>query len=784
MTYRIQKVAVLGAGVMGQGIAAHLANARIRSVLYDINLETAQKGLAAAVKARPAGANTSLFFHPSGARLITAATYDDAGAKELADCDLIIEVVVERLDIKHKVFSWVGEHRRAGSIVASNTSGLSLAEMGQPMSEEMRAHFLVMHFFNPVRYMRLLELVSGPETSPEVTAAIADFGERQLGKGIVYCKDTPNFIANRIGTYGIVSVLHHMPASGMNVSQVDAIFGRPMGRPGSAVFRTGDLVGIDTLAHVIKTVNQGCPNDPEKDRFVVPAWVEKMVTEGALGGKTGFGFYKKTKDAKGKTLILARNIETGEYEDQGKPRFDSTKAAKKGGVKALLAAGDEAAKFAWAVTADTLLYTANRIPEIADDIVNIDRGMRWGFAWDRGVFEGWDDIGVADSVKRMKGEGREIPAWIEGMLAAGRGTFYAIEGGVQTYWCALEGVAKPVPQPDNWLFLADLKRNDKVLAANASANLIDLGDGVLGLSFHSKMNALDEYIFELYNQALDELDEGKWTALVVGNQGGKAFSAGANIFSLLMLAMQQEFDKIEEMVQGMQSVLKRAQYNDRPVVTAPWGLTLGGGLEVAMQSGACVATGELYCGLVEVGVGLIPAGGGCKEVLARYLGNIPEGTDYDPNPYVQQAFKGIGLASVATSSEQARAMAYLRPEDKVCMDPDAQIQVAKQTALGLAAAGWSKPLERSFRLPGPSGRSAIELFLYQMHQGGYATDHDLVVSKQLARVLTGGDIPTNAVVTEQDVLDLEREAFLSLCGEPGTQMRIQHFLTTGKPLRN
>ncbi|MCP4921335.1 MAG: 3-hydroxyacyl-CoA dehydrogenase/enoyl-CoA hydratase family protein [Proteobacteria bacterium] len=783
MAYSINKVAVLGAGVMGQGIAAHLANARIESVLYDINMEAAQAGLKNAVKLKPAGGNTSLFFKKSDAKMVTAATYDDAGAKLLGECDLIIEVVVERMDIKHKVFSWVGEHRAKGSIVASNTSGLSLAGMGEVMDEEMRSHFLVMHFFNPVRYMRLLELVSGPETLPEVTAAITEFGEKKLGKGIVTCKDTPNFIANRIGTYGIMSVLHHMPTIGLNIAEVDAIFGKPMGRPASAVFRTGDLVGIDTLAHVIKTVYDSCPDDPERDKFVVPAWVEKMVAEGDLGGKTGKGFYWKTK-IDGKKAILARNVETGEYENQGRPKFASVKAAKSGGLKALVAGDDKAAKIAWLATADTLIYAAGRIPEIADDIVNIDRGMRWGFGWKIGVFESWDKLGVRSSVERMKAEGRTVPAWVEAMLATGRETFYTRNNGVDSYWCAIEGVEKTVEGSSGWLILKDVKDAGGLVAKNVGADLIDLGDGVLNLSFHTKMNALDADIFELYNQALDELEEGKWEALVVGSQGGPAFCAGANIFMLVMLAMQQEWGQIEEMVGGMQTVLKRAQYNKRPVVTAPRGLTLGGGLEVAMQSSACQAGGELYAGLVEVGVGLIPAGGGCKEVLARSLGNIPEGVEYDPNPFVQQAFKNIGLAQVATSCEEARAMGYLRPHDRITMDEDALIQDAKDLALGMVKAGYAPPKERTFMLPGPSGRSAIELFLYQMHQGGFATDHDMVVSGKLAHIMTGGDIPTNTWVTEQHVLDLEREAFLSLCGETGTQMRIQHFLQTGKPLRN
>ncbi|MED5372592.1 MAG: 3-hydroxyacyl-CoA dehydrogenase/enoyl-CoA hydratase family protein [Myxococcota bacterium] len=785
MAPTIKKVAVLGAGVMGQGIAAHLANARVPSVLYDINLETAQKGLQSAVKLKPAGANTSLFYSKKDVDLISAATYDEAGGKLLAECDLIIEVVVERLDIKHKVFSWVADNRAEGSIVASNTSGLSLASMAEPMSDEMKQHFLVMHFFNPVRYMRLLELVGGEQTKPEVLEAVATFGERKLGKGIVYAKDTPNFIANRIGTFGILSVFKHMMDVGANVAEVDAIFGKAMGRPGSAVFRTGDLVGLDTLAHVINTMKDLCTDDEKHSYFEVPAFLQKMLDEGALGGKAGKGFYLKTKDENGKKLILARNLETGEYENQGRPRFDSVGAAKKGGIKALLAGSDKAAKLAWLATADTLIYAANRIPEIADDIVNIDRGMRWGFGWDRGPFETWDDLGVGDVVARMQSEGMAVPQWIVDMLESGRDAFYKRnDAGQMTFWDVATGAAKAVPTPDTWLILDELKVQNKVVDKNASASLYDLGDGVLGLRFHSKMNALDDDIFKMYSKGMDQLEEGKWEALVVGNQGGQAFCAGANIFVVLMMAMQQQWDQLDAMINGMQQGLQRAKYSERPVVTAPWGLTLGGGVEVMMHSSATQAGGELYAGLVEVGVGVIPAGGGCKEMLSRTLGNIPDGVDYDPNPYVQQIFKNIGLAAVATSSEEARGMGYLRPQDRVTMDPDALIQDAKNLALGLVKAGYQPPRANTFKVPGPSGRAAIELFLNQMADGGYATPHDVTVSKQLARVLTGGDVPTNAVVTEQHILDLEREAFISLCGEPKTQARIQHMLQKGKPLRN
>lgn len=792
MGYEIKKVAVLGAGVMGQGIAAHLANAGIPSVLYDIvpgdagegnRSKLAVDGIKNATKLKPAA-----FYRKSDSAMITPANYEDHG-ELLAECDWIVEVVVENLNIKKKVYQWISDNRREGSIVSSNTSGISLAAMAEGMNDEMRSHFLVTHFFNPVRYMRLLELVSGDDTNPEVTAAIAEFGQKVLGKGIVYGKDTPNFVANRVGCYGMVSVFKHMTEIGVSVAEVDTIFGKAMGRPKSAVFRTADLVGLDTLDHVFGNVYDGSPEDEARAEFVSPDWIKKMIEEGAIGEKSGKGFYKKGK-VDGKKTIFVRDIHTGEYAPKGKVRFASIKAAReaddlKGSLNAILAGDDKAAQMAWAVTADTLIYSANRIPTIADDIVNIDRGMKWGFAWDMGPFETWDAIGVRASVERMEKDGRTVPQWVKDMLAAGRESFYLRDAeGQMTYWDGQKGESVRLPTTGSWLILNDLKENNKVVKSNFSADLMDLGDGVLGLSFKSKMNALDDDIIGLYGEALDMLDAGQWEALVVGNQGGMAFSAGANLMMIGWAAMGGDWDKIEFMVRGLQQTLQRAKYSKRPVVTAPWGLTLGGGAEVAMQSSATQAAGELYMGLVEVGVGLIPGGGGCKEVLSRYLGDIPSGVEYDSNNFVQAAFKNIAMATVATSAEEARAIGYLRPTDRLTLDPDALIQDAKDLALGLVKAGYRPPRERTFRLPGTTGRAAIELFLGQMAAGGYATPHDVTVGKRLAHVMTGGNISANQEVTEQHILDLEVESFLGLCGETKTHERIQHMLTTGKPLRN
>lgn len=805
-TSSIRRVAVLGAGVMGAGIAAHLANAGVESLLFDIvpsdagsdpaeRSRLARAALDGIVKSKPA-----LAYRTADVSSIRPCNYDD-DAHLLKEVDLIIEVVLERLDVKQKVFRWVAEHRRPGTIVSSNTSGIRLADMAEGLPAEMREHFLVTHFFNPVRYMRLLEIVAGPDTRPEVVQQVAEFGERVLGKGVVFAKDTPNFIANRIGTYGIASVFRHMGEEGLGIEEVDTIFGKPMGRPKSAVFRTADIVGLDTLAHVFANLHEYLVDDEERDVFVVPELVSTLVERGARGQKAGAGFYKKVK-VDGRSEILVLDTETLEYRPRKKVRYDSVGRARKAdtpgaSVAALIEGDDPAARVAWRVLSDTLRYTARCLvpaseggmSEIADDIVNVDRAMRWGFGWDLGPFETWDAIGVRRSVERMKSEGREIPAWIEQMLASGRETFYARDAsGVRTYWQHAapdtEAGPRPVPLSAGVLVLDDLRARSAEIERNPSASLFDLGEGVLGLEFHSKMNSIDELVVAAYHKALDKLDAGEFEALVVANQDPRAFCAGANILMILMGAMQQQWDAIEQQVKTLQDLLMRAKYNDKPVVTAPHGLTLGGGAEITMHSAATQTTGELYMGLVEVGVGLIPAAGGTKELLVRHLGEFPQDVDYDPNPFVQKVFERIGMARVSTSAEQARDMGFLRPQDRLTMNPDALVHDARELALGLVKAGWRPPRPRTIKVPGTTGRAALEQALFQMREAGHATEHDVTVGKRLAHVVSGGDVPWGTVRTEQDLLDLEREAFLSLCGEPKTQERMQHMLQTGKPLRN
>jgi 3-hydroxyacyl-CoA dehydrogenase len=809
-SYAIRKVAVLGAGLMGQGIAAHLANAGIPSVLYDIvprdlpeggdRRALARDGIKKATKSRPA-----MFFSKRLASLVTPACYgDDDGL--LAECDLIIEVVVEYLPIKKKVYQWVADNRRPGSIVTSNTSGIPLADMAADMSEEMRQHFAITHFFNPVRYMRLLEIVGGSETLPQVITALSDFGERQLGKGIVNAKDTPNFVANRIGTAGIGLVAKHMADFGLNIEQVDAIFGQAMGRPKMGVFALGDLVGLDTLQHTLSNVYDGCPDDEQRDLFVSPAWLSGMVEEGALGNKVKKGFYQRTRerDANGRRITLARDLETGEYAPRTFPKFASVDKAKKAkgnpgrATKILINGDDVGAQMAWAVVADSLIYSANRVPEIADSIVDIDNALRWGFNWDLGPFEGWDAIGVKESVTRMIEGGLSVPGWVTDMLEQGRESFYARgDDGSLNYWDPQSGSAKPVIE-EGKLFLSNARAAGGVVAKNGSAALVDIGDGALCLSLTnpSQMNALNEDLFELYSRGLDELEAGQWEGLVIAAQphgrgqfrpsvgpNGNAFCAGANLMVVGMMAMQQQWDDLEKMIQGLQDLLTRAQYAPRPVVAAPFGLVLGGGLEVAMQTAGVQTTGEVFMGLVEAGMGLLPAGGGCKEMLRRTLGHIPAGVNYDPNPFIQSAFMNIGLAKFSTSSEEAFEMGYLRPSDRISMDADRLLFDAKELVLGLSR-GYQPPRKTTFKLPGASGRSTIELKLYELNQGGHASDHDVRVAKQIAHVLTGGDIPSGTEVTEQHILDLEREGFLSLLGEQKTIDRIMYFLQNNKPLRN
>ncbi|QRO00625.1 enoyl-CoA hydratase/isomerase family protein [Archangium violaceum] len=796
MTTRIRKVAVLGAGVMGSGIAAHLANSGVRALLLDIVPPKAGPGEDTASKAFrnkfAAGALANLrkqkpspIVSEQVLSFIEVGNFDDDMAR-IAECDWVIEVVKEDLAVKQATFAKVEQHARKDAIVSSNTSGLSIQGMLQGRGAEFRKNFLVTHFFNPVRYMKLLELVAGPETSPDVVKAVHRFGEEVLGKGIVYGKDTTNFIANRIGTYGMMRTISEMQKAELSIEEVDKIFGPAMGRPKSAVFRTADIVGLDTFSHVAKNCYDTLTQDEEREVFAAPEFLQKMVAKGMLGDKSGGGFYKKDKSSGGKD-ILALDLKTLEYRPQAKVRYESLGAAKdvenvRERVATVLNGQDKAAKFAERITLDVLAYSSRRIPEIGDDVVNVDRAMRWGFGWDIGPFETWDAYGVKKGLERMKELGLKPAAWVEQMLASGRTSFYGVENGKDTYWDIPSKSVKVVPENARTSRVEYLKRGNKKISGNDSATLWDMGDGVTLLEFHSKMNSIDDDIISMMNTALDETEK-NFRGLVIGNDGGN-FSAGANIMAMLMAAKSEEFEAIRKMAGAFQAANQRMRYSPVPVVTAPFNLTLGGGAEVTMGGNAVQASAELYMGLVEVGVGLIPGGGGTMQLLRNVYGPYSADKDFDAFPFIKKVFLSIGTAKVATSAEEARELGFLTASDGISANRDFLLSDAKQRVLGLANAGFRPPRPSRFRLPGPSGFATIDMMLYDMELNGQVSAHDRKIAQKLARVLTGGDTSPSVLLTEERLLELEQESFLSLIGEAKTQDRMMHMLEKGKPLRN
>ncbi len=786
MSDRIRKAAVLGAGVMGSGIAAHLANAGIPVILLDIappdgstpKSKFAINALANLKKQKPAPLMTL-----QALSLIQAGNFDDDMAK-ISDCDWVVEVVKEDMAVKQALFAKVEKHLSPTAIVSSNTSGLSIKGMTDGRSADFKKRFLVTHFFNPVRYMKLLELVAGEQTDPKVMARLAKFGEETLGKGIVYGKDTTNFIANRIGTYGMMATLQQMDEAGLVIEEVDKIFGPPLGKPKSAIFRTADLVGLDTFLHVTTNCYDSLVNDEEREVFKPPEWLKKMVAKGILGDKSGGGFYKKNKGGEGEKEILALDLKTLEYRAQGKVRFESLGAAKAieslpERISVVLNGTDKAAKFAEKVTLATLAYSSRRLGEISDDYVNIDKALRWGFAWDVGPFETWDAYGVKKGVERMKALGLKVAPWVDEMLASGRTSFYAAD---DTFWDVKSKKAVKIPRSPRQLSIEILKRGNKTIAENESASLRDMGDGVLLLEFHSKMNTVDDQNTALMHQAVDEAEK-NFQALVIGNDG-QNFGAGANIGALLMLIGSEEWEMVRKMISEFQRANQRLRYSAIPVVTAPFGLTLGGGAEIAMAGNAIQAAAELYMGLVEVGVGLIPGGGGNLQLMRNVFGAAAGSKDFDPLPFLKKLFLTIGTAKVATSAEEAREAGFLSAQDGISMNREYLLSDAKERALGMAKSGFRPPRQTGFYLPGKSGAATIDMLLYDMQLNHQISEHDRHIGKKLASVLTGGDTSAGALVSEQQLLDLEREAFLSLCGEKKTQERILFMLEKGKPLRN
>ncbi|MCL6635360.1 MAG: 3-hydroxyacyl-CoA dehydrogenase [Peptococcaceae bacterium] len=804
---RIDRAAVLGSGVMGAAIAAHLANVGIPTYLLDIvppqlTEEDKQKGLTAenhvfrnrfAVKAKEMllKAKPAPLYVPENAALITPGNFEDH-LGWLAEADWIIEVVVERLDIKQDLLKKVEKVRKPGSIVSSNTSGISINKMSEGLSEEFRRHFLGTHFFNPPRYMQLLEIIPGCDTLPEVTSFMMDFGSRVLGKGVVLCKDTPNFIANRIGVYGMMSTIHAMLDLGLTVEEVDALTGTAMGRPKSASFRTLDMVGLDVLLHVSKNVYDAVTDPAEKEMFSPPAFLEKMVAQKWLGDKTGGGFYKKVKTEAGKQ-ILVLDYNTLEYRPKAKAGFASLEAAKQlpgpgKRIKALVSGKDKGAQFAWRITKEMLLYSAGKAEEIAGDIVAVDQAMKWGFNWELGPFELWDAIGVPESVERMKAEGAAIPPLVEKLLASGQKSFYGKKDTTRTYFDLKSGEAKEQVLPEGVILLPALKEQGRLIKSNQGASLIDLGDGVACLEFHSKSNAIGSDIIEMVKVALSEVEK-NYEGLVIGNHG-KNFSVGANLMLILFEAEDENWDDLDYMVKEFQNATTSLRYCKKPVVAAPFRMALGGGCEFCLGSDRVQALAETYMGLVEVGVGLLPAGGGTKELLFRAMEALPQKGDskvslsYDPVPLVCRAFETIAMAKVATSGPEAVKLGYMRPTDGITTNPDRLIYEAKQAVLKLAQEGYRAPQPRTVAVTGSDGYAAMQLMIYTLRQGGYISDHDAHIAKKIAFVLAGGEVTPGTVVPEQYILDLEREAFLSLLGEPKTQERMRYMLAHGKPLRN
>lgn len=810
MEKRIKKAGVLGAGVMGATIAAQLANVGIETFLLDIvppqlTEEDKKKGLSEkskefrnrfaanglknALQAKPAS-----FYVAENSSLITVGNIED-DLPRLSDVDWIIEVVVERLDIKRALFEKVEKILRPGTFITSNTSGIPAKALCEGRSENFRRHFAITHFFNPPRYMKLLELVPGPDTLPEVMKSLAAVCERIVGKGIVYAKDTPNFIANRIGTFGMLYGIRAMEEMGLSIEAVDQLTGPVIGHPKSASFRTADLVGLDTLLHVADNVYQGAKEDEKRDTFTPPAFVKAMVEKKLLGDKTRQGFYKKTKDEKGKKTVLTLDYKKLEYRPQEKVKIASLEAAKnlpglKEKIKSLYYASDIGGKYTFKTMSETLIYAANRIPEIADDIINIDNAMKWGFAWRLGPFEAWDAVGLRKSVTKMKEAGYRIPAWVEEMLASGKDSFYKSEAGKRLYYDISAKDYREIEEKPGIILLPSLKERNRTVAGNTGATLIDLGDGVACLEFHTKMNSLGEDIISMIHKSADIVSR-DFQGLVIANHADN-FSVGANLALVLFTAQEEEWDDLEWAVKSLQDALMKLKYLDKPVVAAPAGMALGGGCEICLASDRVRYAAETYMGLVEVGVGLIPAGGGTKELLVRnteHLFEVPKGGLYPKQielmPFVARAFETIATAKVATSGPEAVKLGYLRKTDAMTVNRDYLIQDAKNTVLAMNLEGYRPPRPlTAIRVAGENTLAMIKLGLWTMRQSGFITEHDVTVSTKVAYVLCGGSVQADTLVTEQYLLDLEREAFLSLCGDPKTQARMQHMLTTGKPLRN
>ena len=788
MKRTIKKVAVLGSGVMGSRIAAHFAGIGLPVLLLDIlpkdisaEAKPAERNkivndaLAAAVKSNP-----SPLFTKDVVKKITTGNFTD-NMKDIAGVDWIIEVVVERLDIKQSVFSEVEKYRKAGTLITSNTSGIPISMMAEGRSEDFKKHFCGTHFFNPPRYLRLMEIIPTPFTDPEVVDFLMNYGDLYLGKTTVLAKDTPAFIANRIGVFGIMAIMNSMEKLGLSVDEIDALTGPVIGRPKSSTFRTADVVGIDTLVKVAKGVAENCPADEAKEMFNIPAWLNKMIENNWLGDKTGQGFFKKTKSADGAKDIEVLNLSTLQYEPRKKPRFATLEAAKpiedlKTRLKALVSGQDKAGEFYRQFHYALFSYISHRIPEISDEIYRVDDAMMAGFGWEIGAFESWDTLGVAKTAEAMKAAGYSISPWVDDMLAKGIKTFYKTEYGKRFCYDIATGVYKVLPGGSAFIVMKNFE--NETVWKNSACRAYHLGDDVLGLEWYTKMGSIGGEVLEGIQKSISVAEE-KYKGLVIANDGPN-FSAGANVGMIFMLAIEQDYDEIDMAIRMFQSTMMRVRYSSIPVVLAPHGLALGGGCEICLHADKVIAAAETYTGLVEVGIGVIPGGGGTKEFVLRAADEMHPG---EPETItLQNRFLTIATAKVATSAFEAYELGiYRKGTDEISMNLSRRIGDAKKAVINLHDEGYTMPLQRNdIKVLGRSGLGAMYAGINGMHKGKYATDHDVVVAKKLAYVMCGGDLSEQTLVSEQYLLDLEREAFLSLTAEKKTLERIfrRKFLTT------
>lgn len=792
-TKHIQFAVIIGSGVMGAGIAAHLANAGIRTLMLDIvpkelTAQETKQGLTlddAAVRSRIARDNRQKLLKQNPAPLASKQLLDlievgnlEDDLERLKEADWVIEVIVERLDVKQQLFATIEPFLREDAIVSSNTSGISIEAMRQGRSDSFNARFLGTHFFNPPRYLKLLELIPTSDTDPEVVRFMKQFAEERLGKGVVIAKDTPNFIGNRIGTYGLLVTLDEMKKGGYSIGEVDSVTGPVLGRPSSATFRTLDVVGIDTFVHVANNVYDLLPDGAEKDTFAVPSEMKRLVDEGSLGAKSGQGFYKKV----GKQ-ILELDLATFEYVEKKaltEPSIGQAKAlpGAKNKLKAVVFAKDRVGALLWPIHAKTLLYSAQLTHEIADDIKAIDEAMKWGFGWKMGPFETWDALGVEKTVAKMKQDGYDVPAWVDEMLASGVTSFYNEDG--QFYDAQTQTYVGSTVNPKE-IRLRDVRKSNGVLLENNGARLLDLGDDVAVLEFTSKSNAIGVDIMQMIEQSID-LVEKNHRGLVIANDG-KNFCVGANLAMMLMEAEDENWFELDWIINKFQQSIQKIRYASRPIVVAPQGMTLGGGTEISLPAARLQAGLETYMGLVEVGVGLIPGGGGNVNTYRRLLENTPDGL-VNIEKAAQKTFENVAMAKVSKSAFEARELGYVRTVDQISMNRDHLTHDAKQLVLELDRTGYTAPARSRIPVVGRAGKATLELATREMFYGGYISEHDLKIASKLAHVIAGGNVSFGTQVDEQYMLDIEREAFLSLIGEMKTQQRMQHMLVKGKPLRN